>query len=97
MPSPTFNLLYRYDAPDRRAELFHLDLYRLTNAEEVWELGWSELGESNQIVLIEWPERAEHVLPASRWDVTLTVPDPAADVRELRAARRGDAPALPLP
>lgn len=97
MPSPTFNLLYRYDAPERRATVYHLDLYRLNRPEEVWELGWSELGEPGQLVLIEWPERAEHLLPAPRWDISLAFSDRQPDLRELRATRRGAAPALPAP
>jgi tRNA threonylcarbamoyladenosine biosynthesis protein TsaE len=70
MPSPTFNLLFRYETP-RGITISHLDLYRLEDPEEVWELGWRELGEGNEIVLIEWPERAEELLPAVRWDITL--------------------------
>lgn len=93
MPSPTFNLVYRYEpAPGR--EVHHLDLYRLEDPEEVWELGWRELGEGDQIVMIEWPERAERLLPADRWDVELRVePDP--DRRTIEARRVGAAPDLP--
>jgi tRNA threonylcarbamoyladenosine biosynthesis protein TsaE len=97
MPSPTFNLLYRYDAPERGATVYHLDLYRLNRPDEVWELGWSELGEPGQIVLIEWPERAEPLLPAARWDITLGFSNLQPTARELRATRRGAAPALPAP
>jgi len=74
MPSPTFNLLYRYDGADG-VEVNHLDLYRLEDPEEVWELGWSELGVGRQIVLVEWPERAEALLPEPRWEITLTETD----------------------
>ncbi len=95
MPSPTFNLLFHYHAP--RAEIFHLDLYRLESASEVWELGWSELGEGRQIVLIEWPERAQALLPPDRWDILLDLCGPSAELRELRAFRRGLAPPLPEP
>ncbi|HEX6063339.1 MAG TPA: tRNA (adenosine(37)-N6)-threonylcarbamoyltransferase complex ATPase subunit type 1 TsaE, partial [Longimicrobiales bacterium] len=65
MPSPTFNLLFRYEAP-RGITISHLDLYRLEDENEVWELGWRELGDGNEIVLIEWPERAEGLLPGRR-------------------------------
>lgn len=74
MPSPTFNLLFRYETP-RGVTISHLDLYRLEDPEEVWELGWRELGEGSEIVLIEWPERAEDLLPRRRWEVSL---DPGA-------------------
>jgi tRNA threonylcarbamoyladenosine biosynthesis protein TsaE len=74
MPSPTFNLLFEYE--NRGRTVSHLDLYRLEDANEVWELGWRELGEGDQIVLIEWPERAEALLPEPRWDIFL---DPVED------------------
>ncbi len=94
LPSPTFNLVYRYEA-DRGIVVHHLDLDRLEDAEEVWELGWAELGEDRDVVLIEWPERAESLLPARRWDIYLAIPEPGATVRRVRAVRRGAAPALP--
>jgi len=93
MPSPTFNLVYRYE-PRPELEVWHLDLYRLDAADEVWELGWRELGEGNQLVLIEWPERAEELLPAPRWDVELSI-EPDAERRTIVARRVGDAPDLP--
>lgn len=88
MPSPTFNLVYRYDCAD--GTLWHLDLYRLEDEDEVWELGWSELGRGSDIVLIEWPERAEHLLPADRWDVWLE-PGPTPEQRRVTATRQGRA------
>jgi tRNA threonylcarbamoyladenosine biosynthesis protein TsaE len=70
VPSPTFNLVFRYDTP-RGVSLHHLDLYRLEHPDEVWELGWDELGAPGDLVLIEWHERAEALLPAPRWEVAL--------------------------
>jgi tRNA threonylcarbamoyl adenosine modification protein YjeE len=70
IPSPTFNLLFRYRSP-RGLEIAHLDLYRLDDPVEVWELGWGELPGPREIVLVEWPERAEALLPDERWEVEL--------------------------
>jgi tRNA threonylcarbamoyladenosine biosynthesis protein TsaE len=95
LPSPTFNLLFHYQAP--RAEIFHFDLYRLTSPAEVWELGWSELGDGEQIVIIEWPAQAESLLPPDRWDVLLEEDPQRPEVRQVRAWRRGLAPPLPEP
>mgnify|MGYP001944755268 FL=1 len=94
MPSPTFNLVYRYEST-RGATVWHLDLYRLEDPEEVWELGWDEMGAGDDIVLVEWPERAEALLPADRWDIHLESPAPGATVRSVHAERHGTAPALP--
>lgn len=94
LPSPTFNLLFRYEGTDG-IEVVHMDLYRLTEAEEVWELGWEELGAGDQIVLVEWPERAEEFLPADRWEVAL-LPVPQRPVlRRVEVTRVGDPPELP--
>jgi tRNA threonylcarbamoyladenosine biosynthesis protein TsaE len=98
MPSPTYNLLFTYAGADG-LEVHHLDLYRLEHPDDVWELGWEELGEGAQVVLIEWPERVESLLPADRWDVALefaTGGDPSTDpLRRVRLARRGAPPDLP--
>lgn len=95
VPSPTFNLVFRYDTP-RGVPLHHLDLYRLERPDEVWELGWSELGADGGLVLIEWPERAEGLLPTPRWEVELEEEaDPA--VRRVRTRPVGDPPPLPAP
>lgn len=94
LPSPTFNLLYRYHG-DRGIDVVHLDLYRLEAPEEVWELGWQELGEGAELVLIEWPERAEALLPPDRWDIYLEIPAADAVVRDVWAVARGEVPPLP--
>jgi tRNA threonylcarbamoyladenosine biosynthesis protein TsaE len=92
VPSPTFNLVFRYETP--RGRVSHLDLYRLEHPDEVWELGWEELGQPDELVMIEWPERAEALLPVPRWEVALAAGgDPA--LRRVRAAAVGEAPPLP--
>ena len=70
IPSPTFNLVFGYDAP-RGIRIQHLDLYRLDDPDEVWELGWSELGAPDELVMIEWPVRAQSLLPEPRWEVEI--------------------------
>ena len=94
MPSPTFNVLFRYESDDGR-RVAHLDLYRLADADEVWELGWEELGTEGEIAMVEWPERAEAHLPPDRWDIHLNhVPD-RPDHREVSVARVGNPSELP--
>lgn len=93
VPSPTFNLVFRYDTP-RGLQVAHLDLYRLEDPDEVWELGWDELGGPGDLVLIEWPQRAEALLPAPRWEVEIEdFGDPS--LRRVEARPVGDP--LPLP
>lgn len=95
MPSPTFNLLYEYHTPDRI--ISHLDLYRLEDASEVWELGWRDLGNAGQIVLIEWPERAEALLAPVRWDVYLEPSARGPQLRNVIMKPVGDPPPIPAP
>jgi tRNA threonylcarbamoyl adenosine modification protein YjeE len=93
IPSPTFNLLFRYQGKD--VEVVHLDLYRLRSSDELWELGWEELGYGPEIVLVEWPERAAGKLPGDRWEVTLTAPAPGSPLREVRVLKIGQPTPLP--
>lgn len=94
VPSPTFNLLNRYET-ERGLEVVHLDLYRLEDPSELRELGWEELGAVDEIVMVEWPERAGDLLPGDRWDVELRIPRDEPDLRELSATRVGHPPHLP--
>ncbi len=65
VPSPTFTLVQFYEGSP---PLYHFDLYRLSDPDELIELGFDEaLAEG--ISLIEWPERGEGMLP----DDTLTL------------------------
>ncbi len=93
MPSPTFNLVFRYETPARRT-VAHLDLYRLTDPADVWELGWEELSGGDEITLIEWPERAESLLPADRWDAHLMHGE-LPELRSLSVTSVGDARPFP--
>jgi tRNA threonylcarbamoyladenosine biosynthesis protein TsaE len=68
VPSPTFTLVEVYEFS--AVTVWHFDLYRLKQAEDVWELGLEQaLGEAAS--LIEWPERLGPLLPANRLEVRL--------------------------
>lgn len=68
VPSPTFSLVQCYERSP--APIWHFDLYRLEDPEELIELGLDEaLAEG--IALIEWPEHAGPYLPDERLDVRL--------------------------
>jgi tRNA threonylcarbamoyladenosine biosynthesis protein TsaE len=71
-PSPTFTLLQTYDGRDvagGHLDLFHFDLYRLENPDDVFELGWDDI--AGGAALVEWPDKAGPHLPAARLDVRL--------------------------
>lgn len=75
-PSPTFTLVQSYVGP--RLTVAHLDLYRLTRAEEIEELGLDEALDEGAAV-IEWPERLggrlQDRLPRDRLGVEISLPE----------------------
>lgn len=70
--SPTFTLIYEYPLPDELGRLFHIDLYRLENPEDVLQLGLEELIPAG-ITVIEWADRAIGLLPDERTEVHFEV------------------------
>ena len=59
--SPTYTLIEPYEVAGRF--IYHLDLYRLADPNEMEPLGVRDLLEGGAILLIEWPSRAHGVLP----------------------------------
>ena len=70
VPSPTFTLMQAYELP--RFALVHADLYRLSGPAELVELGFDDLG-AGTVMLLEWPDRADKMLPPDRIDVALVL------------------------
>src|SRR6202049_3313561 len=81
VPSPTFTLVQHYDLP--RFTLVHADLYRLSGASELAELGLDDI--AGAVVAMEWPDRAGGELPADRIDIALALS--AGDGLDRRIAR----------
>jgi tRNA threonylcarbamoyladenosine biosynthesis protein TsaE len=57
--SPTFNIINQY--PGKDLILCHLDLYRLSSAEELEYTGFDDLEGNDHILIIEWPELLEEI------------------------------------
>lgn len=68
VPSPTFTLVQTYDTP--KGPLWHFDLYRLKDPEEIYELGWED-ALAGGIVIVEWPERLGNLTPAQYLDIRI--------------------------
>ena len=83
VPSPTFNLVQTYELPD--LVLTHADLYRLSEPEEVLELGLDE-ALAVGCLLVEWPERAGNYLPPERLTLRLDEVGGEPDARRIDIA-----------
>ncbi len=94
--SPTFVLMHIYEG---RLPIYHFDAYRLRSSADLYNIGADEYFEGDGVVCLEWSERAEDILPASRLELRLTYGDEAADTRYLTVVgygSRGQALAVAL-
>src|SRR5262252_2179932 len=90
VPSPSFTLVQRYDLP--RFHVVHADLYRLSGASELAELGLDEIADA--VVVMEWPDRAGNALPKSRIDIMFALsPSDGIEHRIVHMAGHGAATA----
>ncbi len=90
VPSPTFTLVQVYEFAGLTVS--HFDLYRIERPDETHELGLDD-AIADGVVLIEWPERLEGLLPADRLDLVLSAgagPDPNPDERLAELTGHGD-------
>jgi tRNA threonylcarbamoyladenosine biosynthesis protein TsaE len=68
VPSPSYTLVQSYET--RLGPVHHFDLWRLDGPLSVVELGWDELTED--IVLVEWPERLGDLRPDAALEIDFT-------------------------
>lgn len=81
--SPTYTLveLYSFELnPIYRYNIYHFDLYRFISEEEWDANGFSDYFNPQSICMIEWPEKAEHILPEPDIHVRLSMLNQAREI-----------------
>jgi len=70
--SPSYQLIDFHRFGENK-QIAHVDLYRLNDLNDIASLGLDDILSDEQIIaIIEWPERAEHLLPAPHYHFNFT-------------------------
>ena len=83
--SPTYTIINQYDG---RIPVYHIDLYRLKNSKELYNLGWDEYIYGHGACIIEWADRAAEMLSEEYLTVNLEVM--GKDKRKITLQAKGD-------
>ena len=67
--SPTFTIIQEY--PDGRLPLYHFDVYRIGDIEEMDELGYEEYFYSEGVCLIEWSSLIKEIIPEDAIEIVI--------------------------
>jgi tRNA threonylcarbamoyladenosine biosynthesis protein TsaE len=81
--SPTYTLVEPYQINIDKVfnyTLYHFDLYRFTSDEEWEEAGFREYFNPQSICMIEWPEKAQKVLPQADIEINLSLYNSGRDI-----------------
>lgn len=87
--SPTFTIVCEYPTAPK---LFHFDAYRLSDADELFAIGFSDYLKEDALILMEWANLVSEALPKERLDVTIkgSGSEARAVTIEPRGARYGE-------
>lgn len=72
--SPTFSIVNEYET-ELDETIYHFDFYRIKEPEELYDIGFEEYVAEDNWLFIEWPEKAEELLPEDVVKVNIDVAD----------------------
>lgn len=67
--SPTFTIVNEYYG---KYTLYHFDVYRIADCDEMYEIGYDEYINGDGICVIEWPQLIDDILPENRYNVCIS-------------------------
>ena len=67
--SPTFTIVNEYEGG--RLPLFHFDMYRLADADALFDIGWEDYLDRGGVCAVEWSEQVEDAMPPETIYVTI--------------------------
>ena len=76
--SPTYTIVNEYLSG--RLPLFHFDMYRLTSADDLWDIGWEDYLDRGGVCAVEW---SENVADAMEDAVAVTIEKLGPDTRRI--------------
>ena len=85
--SPTFTIVNEYHGT---MPVFHIDLYRIKDIEEILGIGFDEYSEAGGVCLVEWAEKLDGIIPEMRFDVKMTVVDDTTREIIVESSEGGD-------
>ncbi len=89
--SPTFTIVQEYE--DGRLPLYHFDVYRISDPDEMFEVGFFDYLERDGVCFIEWADQIEEILPENRTEIRIEKDlSRGEEYRRISVTKRGECP-----